>query len=166
MIKQASYCSRLTLWWTRWTTSASRRWAPPRTWWSPLPPQAQVFRMRDLAMREEAMREVEEQRLPVGLGRLEKVVARQAFLRGDTAGGAGGRWQSSHRRQSHLGRPPPAPCGRYAPRLRPSQPGWQHVPLSCYQCYLVAAEGDSQAGGFGRQDQGSPQHSCLAGEEA
>ena len=43
--------------------------------------------MRDLALREEAMREVLEQRLPVGLGRLEKVV----FLTGDTAGGGGGR---------------------------------------------------------------------------
>ena len=47
--------------------------------------------MRDLALREEAMREVLEQSLPVGLGRLEKVVARQAFLTGDTAGGGGGR---------------------------------------------------------------------------
>ena len=85
---------------------------------------------------------------------------------GDTAGGAGGRGQSSHRRQPHLGRPPSAPRGRYAPGLRASQPGWQQVPLSCYQCYLAAAEGHSQAGGFGGQDQGSPQHSSLAGAEA
>ena len=37
------------------------------------------------------MREVLELSLPVGLGRLEKLVARQDFLTGDTAGGAGDR---------------------------------------------------------------------------
>ena len=49
--------------------------------------------MRDLALREETMRELMEQTLPVGLGRLEKLVTRQGgdFLTGDTAGGGGGR---------------------------------------------------------------------------
>ena len=65
----------------------------PGTSEAPPPPQAQAFRIRDLALREETMRELLEQTLPVGLGRLEKLVTRQGgdFLTGDTAGGGGGR---------------------------------------------------------------------------